>query len=172
MQRGLLCLLLLVLVVGCAPMNLQIKGAPAPNNVIEARVPEPPMMLTYTLIRLYSEKEGDELLDTWEFLPLVGNSRPCKVKMGNLRGLDLSLDVFNPTKEDYVLKVIIFKEDVKTGKSWYESTAVYEGKLSRKRFDITFTPEQNVRFRAKFQILSDDGKLCHESFEAFFEFTP
>jgi hypothetical protein len=153
-------------------MNLQIKGAPVPNNVIEARVPSPPMLLTYTLVRLYSEKEGDELLDTWEFLPLVGNKGPCKVKMGDLQGLVLRLEVFNPSKEDYVLKVIILKEDVKTGKTWYENTAVYEGKLSRKRFDITFKPEKHVRSRAKFQILSEDGELCFESFEAFFEFTP
>lgn len=172
-QRGLVWLVLVgFLLAGCAGVNLQIKGAPVPENVIEARVPAPPLILTYAFVHTMKVEEGDEFLETWKYLPLVGKSSPYVAKTKNTRGLALKLEIFNPSKADYVLKVVQLKQKTEKDQQWYDNATIYEGNLSRKSFEILFPPEEHIRSRVRFEIRSIDGELCYESFEAFFKFTP
>lgn len=176
MKRSLTMICLLVLLAaatGCSrKMTINVDGGPAPQNAIKATVPYPPMKLSYALVRFYGVSEGDETLETWEYISMIGYNGAHEVKKKNLRRLVLKLSIYNPETEDYSLVVSCLRENLKTGKQWMDQSVLYEGNLSRKDLDIEFPPDIGTSTRVKFRLYDDEGELAHESFEAFFQISP
>lgn len=164
-------LVVLLAAVGCSrKMTINVDGGPAPQHVIKASVPYPPMKVSYTLVRFYGVREGDEMLETWEYIPMIGYNGAHKVKTKNLRRLVLKVSLYNPEKEEYTLSVSHLKN--KDDQLTFEHSVLYAGNLSRKDLDIEFPPEIGTESRVKFQLHDEDGELVHESFEAFFAISP
>lgn len=163
-----LCILflsaLVLLVAGCAPqMNIQLEGRPVPNYVNRASLINSGITVETALIRYFGQKEGDELLSTYEYLEL-GTEKPHKIKMEDTQRLKVMVLVNNPNREYYALWIdyAINKDDgVSLSRQAQEPS--YEGKLSRKEFDFALPLQKGIYGFVRFTIFDKNFNIIYES---------
>lgn len=150
---SLLCLLLIV--SGCASVYIVDKdGKPVPTHVISGNIPPMGMQVDFALIRYYGQKEGDEYLDTHEYLNPYASS--TTVKTENLRSITIMLHIRNPRKESYRLITNYYCPESK-------QNVIYNGNLSRKEFFITLPTNDGMEYAMRFELQTQGGFVFFES---------
>lgn len=155
MKKGIVLLLSVVLfLVGCSTMVVQTRGLPAPDHVLRGHVPAVDLQIRAACIRYYNESEGDELLETHEYIDMFEDTKHT-IHLENLRSFVLSMEVFNPNKNEY--RVVVDSEQ------WDEPQLIYEGNLSRKDFTVKLPAENSESYAVWYEIHDTDGLILFAS---------
>lgn len=134
--------------------------------MIEARVLSPRILVTYSFLHFYGKQEGQEILDTWRFLPFVGVKGYNQVDKNSLAGLVLKVEIFNPEKKEFWISYSIYVNAEKMEGKKFQYFPAYHGQLSRKSLEIKLPIDEPGEVTAKFYIHDKGGGLAFESFEA------
>jgi hypothetical protein len=153
---------------GCATVNVvDESGRPVPDHVVRGSIPATGMRVDFALIRYYGQKEGDEFLDTHEYLNPYDEMHV--VKSDHLRSLAIAAQILNPNKVGYrVLLYYDYPDDhensdpqrlhefAEVGES-LDQEILYEGDLSRKNFDIELPVVSGEEIAVRFELQTTEG---------------
>lgn len=155
--KGIILLFLcaLFMVGGCAVVKIEMDGQPVPNNVLRGRIPSTGMRVDSAFIRYFDQKEGDEFLDTFEYLdPYAEN---LVVSKKHLRSLVVSVHILNPRKETYLfLHYYEIPSDL-TEDPIQTKELLYIGNLSRKEFNISLPIEDGKTYHSWYEMWNSKG---------------
>jgi hypothetical protein len=122
------------------------------------------MRVDFAFIRYFGVKEGDELLDTYEYLNSYEESH--RISSKHLRSLTLTVHISNPKKQEYRLvsysKTPTTDPDGNVDRQHPLQLAeqLYKGKLSRKEFVVILPiKEKGFDYEAWFEILDKDDTI-------------
>jgi hypothetical protein len=156
MQRLRIIGLIFVLLVlsGCAAIQVVDEGGrPIPNHVVRGSIPATDMQVDFALARYYGQPEGDEFLDTHEYLNPYGENI---VKEEHLRSLVLMVQLQNPKKQFY--KFVLYYDQPETIRD-----VLYEGNLSRKEFNIFLPAERGMKYVTRFELQAQEDFVFFRS---------
>jgi hypothetical protein len=167
----LFCLFTLVLLTSCASVPvLQVEGRPVPDHVLQASLLQSKIDIQVAFIRYHQEKEGDEFLDTHEYLKFGIQEGPAKVSPKHLRKLEIFAKVLNPRKVEYQLWVertyICY---VGLQKNSHSFNPIYAGNLSRKEFHISLPLDVGSEGTIQLLIRDKDDLFIYQSPKARYE---
>lgn len=153
-------LTILIMVGGCATVRVETGGLPVPNHVVRGSIPSKGMLVDAAFIRFYGEKEGDEYLDTFEYLNPYAEEIH-HIKLDHLRSLQAIVHVINPQKEHYQF-VLYYEFPSPDGSADKQSLMrkkeiLYKGNLSRKEFSIRLPANAGVTYKIWFELQGTDG---------------
>lgn len=140
---------LFILLTGCASIKVvDQNGLPIPNYVVRGSIPSSGMRVDFALVRYFSVAEGDEQLDTHEYLNPY--EKKHSVNLEHLKSLAMTVHVLNSERQSYSLS--FYKETPSTGPDG-QTELLYTGKLSRKEFFIPLPiDEKGFTYEAWFEI--------------------
>ncbi len=154
----LLSCLMLWLLTSCAQKTIyQIDGRPLPNNILQARILSLGLKLKYNIMHFSRVKEGDEYYEDYIFLPIMQEEI---IKIENPERVIMSIDIFNPMKNEYSIVKHITLEG---GESVIET--MYDGNLSRNslRIELPLVEQKLVVF--SFDMYDKKENLVFTSFK-------
>lgn len=156
--------LILLLVIGCTPkINVQLEGRPVPNYVVRANLLNSGIQVETALIKYYGQKEGDELLSTYEYLAL-GTEKPHKINIDNTQKLKVMVLVNNPQKEKHSIWIeYSIDKDGGVSLSRHTNEPVYEGSLSRKEYNFDLPLHNGVYGYVRYTIYDKNLNIIYES---------
>ena len=144
-----LILSLFILLTGCATVRVvDQNGLPVPDHVVRGSIPSSGMRVDFALIHYFSVAEGDEQLDTYEYLNPYEDEH--SINLEHLRSLTMTVHVSNPGQREF--KMLLHEETPSTGSDG-NTELLYNGKLSRKEFIIPLpVDEKGFKYQAWFEI--------------------
>jgi hypothetical protein len=152
-NRVLILLLSFLLLTGCATVVQTLDG-PIPNHVLRGYIPSLDLQIKAACIRYYYEKEGDELLETYEYLSLFqAKQKKHTIYLDNLFVLQIS--ILNPSKNSY--KFVVNFDDHNNQR------LEYEGNLSRKNFRIKLPLENSRSYKIWYEIRDEEDIIVFVS---------
>ena len=159
----MLSLLLVLLTVGCARnIKMEMNGLPAPDNVVQANIFSPQLKLSMAFVRYYEVPEGDEVLDTFEYLPFQ-RSIPLTIDSDGIKSLAFTVQIRNPMMEDYQMWLESVNRDYGTNRLVRRYQPVYRGNLSRKEMQVVLPTEPGVAVLARLFLYDAEGRIIYMS---------
>lgn len=154
-------------------MIVQKDGRPVPNYVVRGSIPATGMRVDSAFIRYYGQKEGDEHLDTFEYLDPYAEKHVITTK--NLRSLVVSVHIINPHKETY--RFLFFSEKTSTDLSGKAKTLkpkqkqelLYSGDLSLKEYNLALPTESEFTYRVWYELQTLEGHIIFMGPEVHYE---
>lgn len=159
----MLSLLLILFAVGCAHnVKLEMNGLPVPDNVVQASILSTNMKLSMCFVRHYEVPEGDEVLETFTYLPFQKND-PITIDPTGTTSLTLNIRVRNPTKASYQMWLESVHRDYGTARMVRKYEPVYTGDLSQKEMKVPLPMEPGVAVLARIFIYDADNHIAYMS---------
>jgi len=169
--RILFYLLVLTFLTGCATAPvLQVEGRPVPDHVLQANLLQSKIDVQVAFIRYYKTPEGDEYLDTHEYLQFGKQDRPAKVTPKHSRKLEVFAKVYNPRKVEYQLWVErTYACYIGQQRNSHSFKPIYVGNLSRKEFHISLPLDAGSEGTIQLLIRDKDDLFIYQSPKARYE---
>jgi hypothetical protein len=115
---------------GCSTVKIEMNGRPAPNYIRQTHVLGLDIGMEQAFAYYYQQPEGNEYLDTWQYL--LAGPQTIVIKEKRLESVKLMCNLFNPKKSKYSFR-ILHKTYDKANKLLSTSNEIlYEGALSSK----------------------------------------
>lgn len=159
----ILCILLMV--GGCATVKVVDEhGRPVPDHVVRGRIPSTGMRIDSALIHYFGQSEGDELLDTFEYLNPYAEKHYVPKK--HLRSLVMVVHITNPRKETY--QFLLYYElpstdlhgNVLKGQPHIQTKELrYKGNLSLKEFSISLPAYDGLDSKMWYELTDEDDDI-------------
>jgi hypothetical protein len=170
MKRSLWLLLSLLLFVGCSKaIRVELEGMPAPTNVVSANLHAEagkPMTVKYFCIRNYGEEEGDEILDTYEYMRLDPIPKVRRIPhYSRTTGIAYTIQIRNPYLIEYSLHRL-FRE---TQDEPFIETELYKGNLSMKTVTVRLSAEEGAGGELFLQMRDEEGMIMLETFGVLYK---
>ena len=167
-------LLPLLLLVGCATSPvIQVEGRPVPDHVLQASLLQSEIKVEVAFIRYYGQPEGDELLETHQYLRFGNQQGPSIIAPTHLRKLEVFAKVFNPRKVEYQLWIEKISHQPssqsKQRRDAHLFTHIYAGNLSRKEFHISLPLDAGGSGSIQLLIRDKDEIFIYQSPKASYE---
>jgi hypothetical protein len=161
----LIILCILFLVGGCATVQVVDEhGRPVPDHVVRGRIPSMGMRIDSALIRYFGQTEGDELLETFEYLNPYAEKQYVPKK--HLRSLVLTVHIINPRKETY--QFLLYYElpstdlhgnVLKRQPPIRMKELLYKGNLSLKEFSISLPANDGLDSKMWYELTDEDDDI-------------
>lgn len=130
--KALLAVLTLVMLTGCSTIKVEMNGLPAPDYIKQVKVLGLEVKLDMAYAYFYQRPEGDEMLDTLQYIESSGID--FNIRKDNLTSIRCMVNVFNPNKSYYVLKIHHSVYDAHGKHLASSAKTLYAGDLSSKNF--------------------------------------
>lgn len=151
----ILVILILSLFTGCSTVKIEMGGQPAPNYIKQINILGLDVKLEMAYAYFYQRPEGDEMLDTLQYIE--SNGLTFYIKKENLVSINCMCNVFNPNKKQYRLKIHHAVYGNSGKRVAYSTRTLYKGDLSSKRFKTDLSLIEGVTHEIWLALYDENG---------------
>ncbi len=144
---------------GCGQVKVEMGGLPAPNHITQAHILGLDIDLNLSYAYFYKQPEGDEFLETLEYMKKDG--KVVKVRKKNLNDVRCIMSIINRKKKTYKLKMLRTTYTPAGEKIYQSIRTMYEGDLSRKTFSYMLPIDEKVVHEVGIEIYDGKGKIMY-----------